>query len=133
MATALKLSTELVDSARTPAALWHRSTTAQIEYWARIGRALESMQGVRLQQVAEALAAEYRYDNLSAPEQAIALANLEEQLMQPGGDREFHAGKAAEGLSYTSIDVNGGIVEVAPDGSRTLIDDADGFLTSAEI
>ncbi len=131
MATALKLSSELVDSARAPAKLWRRSTTAQIEYWARIGRAMESMQGVRLNQVAEALSAKYEFNDLSGPEQAITLANLEEQLIHPEGDREFHAGKGAAGLSYTVIDEAGNIVEVAPDGSRTTIEDADDFLHSA--
>lgn len=41
MATALKLSDELVDSARTYAAAMHRSVTKQIEYWAQLGRAAE--------------------------------------------------------------------------------------------
>jgi len=39
MATALKLSDELVESARPYATAMHRSVTKQIEYWARIGKA----------------------------------------------------------------------------------------------
>lgn len=41
MATALKLSHELVESARPYATAMHRSVTKQIEYWAQIGKAAE--------------------------------------------------------------------------------------------
>jgi len=41
MATALKLSDKLVESARPYATAMNRSVTKQIEYWARIGKAAE--------------------------------------------------------------------------------------------
>jgi ParD-like antitoxin of type II bacterial toxin-antitoxin system len=40
MAIALKLSDDLVDSAKVSAAAEHRSVPKQIEYWARIGKAV---------------------------------------------------------------------------------------------
>ena len=40
MAIALKLSDDLVDVARVSAAAEHRSVPKQIEYWARIGKAV---------------------------------------------------------------------------------------------
>ncbi|MDB5850088.1 MAG: hypothetical protein JWP29_3840 [Rhodoferax sp.] len=40
MAVALKLSDELVDDAKATAAAEHRSVPRQIEYWARIGKAV---------------------------------------------------------------------------------------------
>jgi hypothetical protein len=40
MATALKLSDELVEDAKSTAAAEHRSVPRQIEYWARIGKAV---------------------------------------------------------------------------------------------
>lgn len=41
MAHAVKLSNELVKDAKDHAKIMHRSTTAQIEHWAKIGKALE--------------------------------------------------------------------------------------------
>ena len=41
MAVALKLSDELVDLAKPHAAAEHRSVPKQIEYWARLGKAVE--------------------------------------------------------------------------------------------
>lgn len=40
MAVALKLSDELVEDAKPHAAAEHRSVPKQIEYWARIGKAV---------------------------------------------------------------------------------------------
>ena len=40
MAVALKLSDELVEDAKATAAAEHRSVPRQIEYWARIGKAV---------------------------------------------------------------------------------------------
>jgi len=40
MAVALKLSNELVEDAKPHAAAEHRSVPKQIEYWARIGKAV---------------------------------------------------------------------------------------------
>ena len=40
MAVALKLSDELVEAAKPHAAAEHRSVPKQIEYWARIGKAI---------------------------------------------------------------------------------------------
>ena len=41
MATAMKLSDELVDLAKPHAIAEHRSIPKQIEYWARLGKAVE--------------------------------------------------------------------------------------------
>ncbi|GAC1317974.1 MAG: hypothetical protein NVS3B11_00360 [Collimonas sp.] len=41
MAVALKLSDELIDLAKPHAAAEHRSVPKQIEYWARLGKAVE--------------------------------------------------------------------------------------------
>jgi ParD-like antitoxin of type II bacterial toxin-antitoxin system len=41
MATALKLSDELIDLAKPHAVAQHRSVPKQIEYWARLGKAVE--------------------------------------------------------------------------------------------
>ena len=41
MATALKLSDDLIDLAKPHAVAQHRSVPKQIEYWARLGKAVE--------------------------------------------------------------------------------------------
>ena len=131
MNTALKLTSELVDSARAPAVTWRRSTTAQIEYWARIGRAFDAMEDVHHGDIRRALRSEVDFDALNAPERATALASLEAEFLDPRGDPAFHAGKTAARLAYTVLDDAGELIEVAPDGTRTRIDNADAYLEQA--
>jgi hypothetical protein len=57
MATALKLSDELIDLAKPHAMAEHRSIPKQIEYWARLGKAVEDNPELPLQFIKETLLA----------------------------------------------------------------------------
>jgi hypothetical protein len=57
MAIALKLSDELIDLARPHAAAEHRSIPKQIEYWARLGKAVEDNPDLPLQFIKDTLLA----------------------------------------------------------------------------
>jgi hypothetical protein len=55
MAVALKLSDELIDLAKPHAAAEHRSIPKQIEYWARLGKAVEDNPELPLQFIKDTL------------------------------------------------------------------------------
>ncbi|MFI4938955.1 MAG: hypothetical protein ACHP7O_01200 [Burkholderiales bacterium] len=57
MATALKLSDDLVDLAKPHAMAEHRSIPKQIEYWARLGKAVEDNPELPLQFIKDTLLA----------------------------------------------------------------------------
>jgi hypothetical protein len=57
MAIALKLSDELIDLAKPHAAAEHRSVPKQIEYWARLGKAVEDNPDLPLQFIKDTLLA----------------------------------------------------------------------------
>lgn len=57
MSTALKLSEELVEMAKLHAAAEHRSIPMQIEYWARLAKAIDDNPGLPPQFVKDALLA----------------------------------------------------------------------------
>jgi hypothetical protein len=46
MASAVKISDDLICKARTYAKIFHRSTAGQIEYWAKIGQLVEENPGL---------------------------------------------------------------------------------------
>lgn len=127
MSTAVKLTDELVGSARIASALWHRSMTQQIEHWARIGRALEQMPGLALDKVERVLSADMSFDTLSPEEQAMVLGKLEGMLVKPEGDSQLHRQMRRKGTPYTVLDPDGRLVEVLPDGQRHEISDADDY------
>ena len=57
MSVALKLSDELVEMAKPHAAAEHRSVPKQIEYWARLGKAVDDNPGMPLQFIKDTLLA----------------------------------------------------------------------------
>lgn len=70
MSTALKLSDELVEMAKSHAAAEHRSAPQQIEYWARLGKAVDENPGLPVQFIKDTLlAAQEAKAGLLAPYQ----------------------------------------------------------------
>lgn len=57
MATSLKLSDDLIEIARSRAIAEHRSVPKQIEYWARLGKAVEENPEMPLQFIKDTLLA----------------------------------------------------------------------------
>ncbi len=55
MAIAVKISTELISEARVYSKVNHRSLTAQIEFWAKIGKCAEDNPDLTYDQIKEIL------------------------------------------------------------------------------
>ena len=81
MAGAVKLSDDLIEAARRESRVWSRSMTQQIEYWARIGRAIERTGAISHDRVRAALTAELAFDELTTPERMAALGQLEREVV----------------------------------------------------
>lgn len=97
MGRAVKLSDELVESARHESDIYSRSMAQQIEHWARIGRAVERT-GAFSERVRAALKAELEFDALSSEEKLAYLSELERRIHMPAGDRELAKRLAADEL-----------------------------------
>jgi len=85
---AVKLSDELVESAKHESEIYSRSMAQQIEHWARIGRAVERT-GAFNDRVRAALQAELAYDALTTEEKLAYLSQLERDIHMPRGDRNL--------------------------------------------
>jgi hypothetical protein len=115
----LRISADLSDAAEQVGAMFHRKAAQQIEYWASLGRALETLPGVTLSKIEAALTASLEIDALSDEERAIALARLghaeltrHAPPMQP----------SARGALYAR-DPRGRLVRVLANGKQELVSD----------
>jgi hypothetical protein len=72
----VKLSGDLVDQARKEAEVVHRSVGAQVEYWARLGRAVENTPGFGIDKVRQALEGNLKLEDLSEAEQDAVMDRL---------------------------------------------------------
>lgn len=117
MGMPVKLSDELVDSARAEAANSDRSITGQIEHWAKIGRSVEAVLG---HNEIQALKRSPQSPALStATHRAIQVA-LERVVSET--DRRSLVRRVRAGRTVYQIDPSGsGLTErIQPDGTRTL-------------
>jgi hypothetical protein len=110
MAQPVKLSDELVLDARLTGEVSERSIAGQVEFWARIGRAVE-----KLMRTEEVLALKRRGDarSLSASLAAAESAEGREQLRVVLASRPFPHFEAAPGQP-------GLLVKIDEDGTRTV-------------
>ena len=116
--SAVKISAELAESARRESAISARSMTQQIEYWARIGRAVERSPSVSMSRVQAALKASLDYDALNADERAVVLGRVEAHVFDPRGNSSLHRQFRKAGRSYSAVDEHGSMVKVLPSGER---------------
>jgi hypothetical protein len=116
--TAVKISSDLVASARQESAVWSRSMTQQIEYWARLGRALERSPSVSMSRVQGALQAQLEFDELNADERALVLGRLEAKVFDPHGDATLQRELRQAGHAYTAMNDGGALVKVRPVPTR---------------
>ncbi len=113
MGLPVKLSDDLVTQARAETALSQRSLTGQVEYWARLGQKAEmALSHADLRKLAVLQPSE----STAALKQALGFAFSEAGTVATRQDIS-----AQHGMVYEAATGNKGlIVQVAPDGTRTL-------------
>lgn len=123
MGKGIRVSDMLVDLARTEGGAMQRSIGAQVEHWARIGRAIEHSPDFDYADVMAALAAEKPVDDLSAKERAFYQEVLTAELAADSSDSEIERLKR-EGLPRYGVDAQGRTVRVLPDGTVEAVEQA---------
>src|SRR5436190_20017564 len=78
-----KLSSAFINEARKEAEVLHRSVIAQVEHWARLGRAFENAPGVAIDRVRGALTGRLKVEDLAAVEQEAFYDGVFGQLNGP--------------------------------------------------
>ena len=117
MGMPVKLSDELVESAREEAANADRSITSQIEHWAKIGRSVETI--LRHQDIRKLKRSPSSVTLTSVARRSIeaALARVVAETDRRSLGRRLRAGRTV----YQSDPAGSGLTErIEPDGRRTL-------------
>lgn len=84
-----RIETDLYDAAKSAGAVLSRSAAQQINHWARIGRELETAQGISISDITAVLAGRGSYDELGAREQAVVRAEWDERITQARSELNF--------------------------------------------
>ena len=106
----IKLSADFVDDARAEAEIAHRSAGAQVEYWAKLGRAFENAPDFTVDRAREMLTGQKMLDGLSAAEWGPAMDRLSDFFTNPDPAIDAHYARLGAQEGAVGTDGKGGIV-----------------------
>jgi hypothetical protein len=109
--TPTRIDDDLYELAKLVGSMMSRSAAQQITHWAKIGREIESAEGVSSRAVARVLAKQSSYDDLNDEEQAIVRAAWAERIEERREALDIPAELAEQGKSWVELDENGEVVE----------------------
>ena len=96
----------------------NRSVTEQINYWVRIGMQVERATSVDGRRLLAVVAGDAQFSTLAPPEQAIAHATIDARIAERVAEQRFGLAARKAGQVTVSIDDDGTLIEISPDGSR---------------
>lgn len=76
----LRSDEDVFESAKQAGKILSRSAAQQVNHWARIGREIESAQGLRVADITNVLAGDQPYSSLPGREQAVVRAAWEDNI-----------------------------------------------------
>jgi hypothetical protein len=117
----IKISSQLVEDARSEGAIMNRSIAGQVEHWATLGRRMENAFGFGMDRVRAALQGKFDPGNLSEQERRYYYDLLDNDLGSPS-DAEIRT-MAAIGRQQgaAGYDDAGQLVTVGADGKTTAV------------
>lgn len=101
---AIRLPEDMLDQARTEGALMSRSAPGQIEFWARIGRAIEHSPGFDYNKIKNVLLGRTPIDALSDWEKAVYDSEHESMMRTPTAQEQRAHGDIAARAAAAGID-----------------------------
>ncbi|HEY8004703.1 MAG TPA: hypothetical protein VIE16_10775 [Phenylobacterium sp.] len=112
----IKLSSTFVDEARREAEVLHRSVGAQVEHWAKLGRAFENTPGVDMRKVRDALEGQLKIEDLTAAEQDRFFDGLPDHFNNPDARTKAFYARLGETEGAVGNDEGGHIVRRRANG-----------------
>lgn len=113
-----RVAEDVAKNAKAVAPAENRSAAEQISHWARIGMQVERSGSVANRRVLAAAAGRAQFSSLTDDERAAAHALVDARISELAATRSFGAAARDEGRSTVSLDEDGNLVQIGPDGSR---------------
>lgn len=107
----IKLTAEFIEEVRKELDVSHRSLASQVEYWAKLGRAIENSDGFSLERVREALEGRLKIEALPpvGEERSAFLARLGHVFDTPDEITRAFFVRAGQAANAAGSDGKGGV------------------------
>jgi hypothetical protein len=100
------------------AAAERRTMAEQINYWTRIGMQVERSGSVAVRRVLAVAAGEAQFSSLDPDERTAAHALIDARIAERAAGERFGRAARAAGQTTVSLDDDGNLIEITPDGRR---------------
>jgi hypothetical protein len=114
-----RLPVDLLDAAEAEGIEEQRSTSKQVEHWARFGMYFERQTSAARRRIQRAVAGEVPLAELDADEAVAANAAIDAAISTAANETSFAERLAARGVTTVVLDDDGHMVRRHPDGSTT--------------
>lgn len=116
--TPTRVAADIATAAASTASSENRTVTEQINYWARIGMQVERSASVANRRVLAAIAGDAQFSTLTPEERTVAHAAIDARAAGRAAKQRFGPAARRAGQVTVSIDDEGNLIEIGPDGSR---------------
>lgn len=117
-----RFSADLVEAALVEGARQSRSARQQLDHWARVGRAVTSIESAGRSRVEAALAGRLPMGRLSAEEMVVVNAEISVAIEESLAHSRYGDRLAEAGVTTVALDSDGRLIEHRPDGSTQVLD-----------
>jgi hypothetical protein len=116
--TPTRVTADVAAAAASVAPTENRTVTEQINYWARIGMQVERSMSVASRRTLAVVVGDAQFSTLTPQERTVAHAAIDARIAERAAEQRFGPAARKAGKVAVSIDDNGTLIEIAPDGSR---------------
>jgi len=116
--TPTRVTSDIAAAAAAVAPSENRSVTEQINYWVRIGMQVERATSVDSRRVLAVIAGDAQFSTLTPQERTLAHATIDARIAERASEQRFGSAARKAGQVTVSIDDDGTLIEIAPDGTR---------------
>jgi hypothetical protein len=116
--TPTRVTADVTATAASVAATENRTVTEQINYWVRIGMLVERSTSVANRRVLAVVVGDAQFSSLTPEERTVAHATIDARIAERAAGQRFGPAARKAGHVTVSIDDDGNLIEIAPDGSR---------------
>jgi hypothetical protein len=116
--TPTRVAADIAATAASVAPSESRTVTEQINYWARIGMQVDRSGSVATRRVLAVAAGDAQFSTLTPQERTAAHAVIDARISERAANQRFGPDARIAGHATVSIDDDGNLIEISPDGHR---------------
>jgi hypothetical protein len=116
--TPTRVTADVAAAAVAVAPTENRTVTEQINYWARLGMQVERSTSASSRRILDVVSGAAQFSALDPDERTIAHATIDARIAERAAKERFGAAARTAGNRTVSLDDDGNLIEISPDGGR---------------